>query len=279
MKKPLRIAIQGEKGSFHDLAARKYFSGDELHILACKTFRRVCQDVADSSADFGIIAIENSLVGSILPNYALLQGFNLTIIGEQYLNIEHHLMALPGESLKDIKTVRSHPMALMQCSKFLEKHPYLQQIEWDDTAGSALQISQRQESGVAAIASQLAADLSGLTILACNIEDLKMNYTRFFIFSRQQETENIRGDKASISFRIGHYVGSLAAVLDIFRHNHLNLTLIQSVPILGCPDEYRFHVDVEWQDYADFTRAMIRTKKNTQELHVLGIYAKSKKAL
>jgi prephenate dehydratase len=276
MKKPLRIAIQGEKGSFHDLAARKYFSSDELHILPCKTFRAVCQQVTDSSADFGIMAIENSLAGSILPNYALIQEFNFTITGEQYLNIEHHLMALPDQTLKDIKTVRSHPMALMQCSRFLEEHSYLQQIEWDDTAGSARQISEQQEKGVSAIASQLAAELSGLKILVRNIEDLKINYTRFFVFSRQKDIQKLNGNKASLSFRIGHYVGSLAAVLNIFSQNHLNLTLIQSVPIPGCPDEYRFHVDVEWQDYADFIAARNHTEKNTQELHILGIYSKSK---
>jgi prephenate dehydratase len=276
MRKTLRIAIQGEKGSFHDLAARQYFSSDKLHILPCKTFHAVCRQVSESAADFGIMAIENSLAGSILPNYALIQEFNFTITGEQYLNIEHHLMALPDQALTDIKTVRSHPMALMQCSRFLEEHSYLQQIEWDDTAGSARQISELREKGVAAIASQLAAEMSGLKILARNIEDLKINYTRFFIFSKHKDIQNLTGNKASLSFRIGHYVGSLAAFLNIFSQNHLNLTLIQSVPIPGCPDEYRFHVDVEWHDHADFTAALNHTKKNTQEVHILGIYEKSK---
>ena len=275
MNKNITVAIQGGIASFHDLAARQYFHEQTITPLACKTFRQVVLAVEKGTVDYGIMAIENSLVGSILPNYTLLQQFPVSIVGEFYLPIHHQLLALPGQQLKDLRMVRSHPMALQQCSDYLESQPQLQQVEWEDTAESAREIAEKNESGIAAIASELAAKIYLLEILAANIENLAINYTRFFILTHQSKQGLQTGNKASVIFQLRHEVGALANALQVFKENRLNLTLIQSVPIPGKPTEYRFQVDIEWQANSDFQTAVVQSKRKMLEFQILGIYQKA----
>jgi len=273
-KKPDRIAIQGGIASFHDLAVREYFKNQPVDLLPCRTFKQVCAAVTEEKAKFGVIAIENSLAGSLLPNYGLLENYPLQIFGEQYLRISHNLMALPGQSIRDIHLVKSHPMALAQSSEFFEKYPHLEPLETDDTAESAREIASKRIKGVAAVASSLAAELFRLHILEAGIENLKQNYTRFFIVAPKRIKMKTGGKKASLHFRIAHQVGSLAGILDIFRRFNMNLTLIQSVPVPGHPDEYSFHVDLEWQRDDNFHGAMEATRKLTPSIYLLGVYRK-----
>lgn len=276
-QKPLIIAIQGDIASFHDLAVREYFKKIPIELYPCKTFNQVCLAVDDRKADYGVIAIENSLAGSLLPNYVLLENNPIQIIGEQYLHICHNLMALPGQSLQDIRVVRSHPMALAQSSEFFERHPHLEPLETNDTAESAREIAEHRINGVGAVASQLAAELFKLEILEAGIENLKDNYTRFFVIAPQNVDFQSEGKKASLNFRITHQVGSLAEILAIFKKCHINLTLIQSVPIPGRPDEYSFHIDLEWASNDDFQKAMREVNTKAQALYLLGIYEKGEK--
>jgi prephenate dehydratase len=273
-QKPLIIAIQGDMASFHDLAVREYFKKILVRLHPCKTFKQVCLAIDSREADYGVIAIENSLAGSLLPNYVLLENHPIQIIGEQYLHISHNLMALPGQLLEDIRVVRSHPMALAQSSEFFERHPHLEPLETNDTAESAREIAKNRMSGVGAVASQLAAELFELEILEAGIENLKKNYTRFFILASREEDFQLNGQKASLNFRITHQIGSLVGILDIFKKYQINLTLIQSVPIPGNPDEYSFHIDLEWAHRDNFNDAMREVIKNVQEVYLLGIYEK-----
>ena len=270
----MKIAIQGGQTSFHDMASRQYFNGRPVELLECRTFRHLCNALQEKEADFAVMAIENSLVGSILPNYALLQEYPLHIIGETYLHIRQHLMALPGQTLADIHHVRSHPMALHQCSYFLEEHPEIRAIETFDTAESAREIRENNTEGVAAIASKLAAERYELEILAEEIENLKQNYTRFLILSRKVANNGIVPNKASINFHLKHQVGALAEVLDIFRKFRINLTLIQSIPMLGHPNEYAFHIDLEWPERESFEQSLSVVRHFSKEIRILGIYPK-----
>ncbi len=275
MEKTLPVAIQGGIASFHDLAAREFFAEHSIHPVVCRTFKQVIEAIVRKDADYGLMAIENSLVGSILPNYSLLHSFPVRIVGEYYLTIHHQLMALPGQQWKDIQMVRSHPMALQQCSDFLEAHPHLQQIEWEDTAESAREISEKKQTGIAAIASDLAARIYQLHILAANIENLELNYTRFFVLQHRDQVNEQTGNKASLSFQLPHRIGALAGALEIFKSNQLNLTLIQSIPIPGKPNHYRFQVDVEWDHFQNFQQAMREGENYMREFHILGIYHKA----
>lgn len=277
IKEPLTVAIQGDIASFHDLAVREYFKTISVRLFPCKTFKQVCTAVDTGKAEYGIIAIENSLAGSLLPNYVLLQNYDIQIVGEQYLRISHNLMALPGQSIKDIRVVRSHPMALAQSSEFFERNQHLEPLETNDTAESAREIAENHMTGVGAVASQSAAEFFGLEILETGIENLKENYTRFFILASREGDFQPEGQKASINFRIAHQVGSLVEILDILKRSHINLTLIQSVPIPGHPNEYSFHIDLEWSHKDDFQEAMKEVRKYTQEVFLLGIYKKGEK--
>lgn len=275
MNKKLTVAIQGGVASFHDLAAREYFSDQSVQPVVCRSFKQVIEAIVQKSADYGLMAIENSLVGSILPNYSLLHSYPVTIVGESYLAIHHQLIAIPGQRLQDIKIVRSHPMALQQCSDFLEAHPHLQPIEWEDTAESAREIAEKKQKGIAAIASDLAAKIYHLDVLAADIENLELNYTRFFVLQQKNQADKHQGNKASISFQLQHRVGALADALEIFRKHQLNLTLIQSIPIPGKLNHYRFQIDVEWQNFKDFQQAVSEGKNYMREFHILGIYNKA----
>jgi len=273
----MRVAIQGGQASFHDVAARRFFADASVQLLECQTFRQEFAELSEGHADFVVMAIENTLAGSLLSNYTLLEQFDARIVGEVYLRIKQNLMALPGQTMQDIHSVRSHPIALRQCSEFLEKHPHMRELESADTAESAREIREKRLPGTAAVASLEAAELYDLAVLAESIENIKDNYTRFWIISKQRRAEVAAGKKASLVFHVKHEVGALARVLNAFHHNSLNLGLIQSVPIPGRPDEYAFHVDVEWTGHTQFRSALAEIKQATNYLHILGEYKAGEK--
>jgi prephenate dehydratase len=225
----MKVTVQGERGSFHEVAARQYFNYDEIEIVPCSTFDLTLSRMKEGEADFAVMAIENARSGSILHNYTLIRESGMKILGEHNLRIVQNLMALPGQTIDDIKEIRTHPIAITQCMAFLSQHPGITLIESDDTAGSAREISENKIMGAAAIASFTAANLYGMTILAPGIETYKQNYTRFLVIGPEDQG-NKRGDKVSICFSTGHQPGSLAQVLVTLAELEINLTKIQSVP-------------------------------------------------
>lgn len=249
----LKVAIQGGKASFHDIATHHFFNGQEIEIYENDTFRNVCAQVADEEVDYALLAIENSIAGTILLNYSLVEEYKLNIIGDYKLRIKQNMMALPGQSLKDIKLVRSHYMALLQCKEFLSQYPEMVIEDAADTADSAKQIRNENLKGVAAIAGERAAELYGLEILAESIETIKLNYTRFFVLAKTQKhyVEKNKLNKATLSFQLSHEVGALAKALQVIVDSSINLTKIQSVPIIGKPDQYTFYIDCEYSAYRD----------------------------
>lgn len=270
-----RIAIQGGYGAFHELAAYKFFNDEDIEILPRDTFRDLLTSIKDQRSDYGIMAIENSLAGSILPNYTLLKETPMRIIGEVYLRIKQNLVALPGVSIENIREVYSHAMAILQCKHFFDKYPHIRLIESVDTALSARDISEGNVTDAGAIASRLAADKYGLNIIAEGIETNKMNYTRFLIL-----TENGAGldrsqvNKASIHFALAHKIGSLSKILSIFSFHEINLAKIQSMPIIGRDWEYQFYVDLEVHDYDMYQAALEAIKPFTSDLIIMGEYRK-----
>jgi len=277
MKKKLKIAIQGAEASFHHMAAIAHFPDQEVEILECRRFKEVCETLVKDQVDLSLMAIENTLTGSLLPNYSLLQQHPIHIIGETYLHIEQNLMALPGQQISDLKFVHSHPIALQQCTEFLRSHPKMIAIEKYDTAGSAREIVEQKQKGIGAIAGPQAAKTYGLEILAAEIENLKQNYTRFLVLSRDSNGHEVPGNKASVCFEVSHKVGALAEVLQTLGEHKINLTKIQSVPILGKPYQYQFHVDLEWAEGASLQMALEHLEPNTYNRKVLGIYKKGKR--
>ncbi len=269
----MKIAIQGEKGSFHEAAARKYFNYDDIEIVPCTTFDITLKNVVDGNADFAVMAIENARSGSILYNYTLIRESGMKILGEQNLRIKQNLMALKGQTIYDIKEIRSHPIALAQCMAFLNEHPGITLIESEDTAASARQISEKQLPGVGAIAPMHAAEIYGLEILAEGIETYKQNYTRFLIVGNE-EKGNTKGNKASICFCTGHRPGSLAAVLVILANLNINLSKIQSVPRLNGEWEYMFYLDLELDKNTKSEVIKRILEHHTNNLEILGIYFK-----
>jgi prephenate dehydratase len=270
-----RIAIQGGYGAFHELAAHKYFKDEEIEIVPRDSFTDLLRSVKDHKADFGIMAIENSLAGSILPNYNLLKETPMRIVGEVYLRIKQNLVALPGIAIENIREVFSHPMAILQCKQFFEQYPYIRLIDSVDTALSAKEISEKQIRDAGAIASRLAAEKYGLNILAEGIETNKMNYTRFLILTEngvRVGKENV--NKASIHFALAHKIGSLSKILSIFSFHEINLAKIQSMPIIGQDWEYQFYVDLEVNDYDMYVKALDSIKPFTSGLMVMGEYIK-----
>jgi len=272
----MKIAIQGEKGSFHEVAARQYFSDNNIDIVPCTTFDLTLKVVKDNMADFAIIAIENARSGSILYNYTLIRESGMKIIGEHNLRIKQNLMALAGQSIESIKEIRSHPIALAQCMAFLNHLHGVTLIETDDTAGSAKYISENKLEGVAAIASTGAAELYGLEIIAPGIETYKKNYTRFLIIGKAEDARS-DGNKVSICFATGHKPGSLAAVLVRLAELEINLSKIQSVPRLNGEWEYMFYVDLELNDDHDIGLIENVLANYTSNLEVLGIFNKCEK--
>jgi prephenate dehydratase len=271
-----KVAIQGFEGCFHQEAARIFY-GKETGVICCATFREVI-DIAENKqeSDGGVMAIENSIAGSILPNYNLLQKSSLTIVGEVYLQINQHLMVNKGVQLADIKEVHSHPMAIQQCFGFLDKYNW-KLVEKEDTALSAKNVQQHRSKHVAAIASKLAAEIYDLDIIAPNIHTLKNNYTRFLILQRNKEVAEIAGaDKASINFHTDHSKGSLAKVLTKIADAGINLSKLQSFPIPGSDFKYSFHADVEFDNVDQFYSIIKKIEPITEEVKIYGVYKNGK---
>lgn len=274
----LKIAIQGVRASFHDVAARQFFANTDIQPIECATFRLLCEKLANGEADYAMMAIENTIAGSILTNYVLLEEHGFKIIGETYLRIEMCFLALPGQSMADIRYVQSHPMALLQCQEFISGLGNIQVIEAADTAESALAIKTQNLSHYAAIASQLAADTYGLEVLQSNIETDHANFTRFLVLTRHQVYHQAPdANKSSIRFEAAHKPGSLAAILSDLSENQVNMTKIQSVPIIGKPYQYSFHVDLEWADPACYHNAMTRMRQDTLNFIHFGDYHSGEK--
>ena len=270
--KRLRIAIQGIKGSNHHKVASEYFKGD-VDLVECLSFHNLVDTLLDGEADKGVMAIENSIAGSIIPNYALVCDKQLHIIGEHYLNIHHNLMALPGQHLEDIREVHSHPMALLQCREYLKTQPQIRMVEDVDTAETARRIRKKELRGVAAIAPRMAAELFGLDILEADIQTIRNNATRFIVVRRtNKELPREVIDKASMRFITDHKRGSLATVLNVMSDCNLNLTKIQSLPVIETPWKYSFFVDVTFENYDHFAKAKSLLALMTEDFQLLGEY-------
>ena len=270
-----RVAIQGIRASFHEEAAFKFF-GNDIETIECDSFKQTCEVLKDKKADYVVMAIENSIAGSLLPNYTLLREYNFTIVGEVYLAIQLHLLALPGVKFKDIKYVQSHPIAIRQCSDFFDEFPNLQVIESSDTAACAKKIREENLTDTAAIANHLAAKLYDLQVMERRIESNKKNFTRFLILA-DKPIGNTEVNKASLSFQVGNSVGSLAEVLNIFSEYKINLSKIQSMPVLGKRNEYNFYVDIEWKNQSDYDSAIRKVLKYTINFTIMGEYQKNDK--
>lgn len=270
------VAIQGVKGSFHDIVSKEFFA-KPVDIIECMTFDRVVEALINKECNWGIMALENSIAGSIIPNYALINDYNLHIVGEHYLDIQHNLMALPGQSIEDITEVYSHPMALLQCKAFFKQYPHIKLVEDKDTAEVADRINAKQLKKTGAIASVLAAKIFELDILAHSIQTIKSNETRFAIVQRAQpNAKHNTINKASIKFEADHKRGSLATILNVMSDCKLSLTKIQSLPIIETPWKYAFFVDVTFNTYADFLKAKSLIEIMSLSFKVLGIYKNAK---
>jgi len=270
------IAIQGFEGCFHQVAAQQYF-GKDVEVISCATFRDVIKKASNKKESAGaVMAIENSIAGSILPNYTLLQKSGLKIVGEVYLPIKQHLLVNPGVKFEDVHEVHSHPMAIQQCMQYLSKYNW-KLVETEDTALSAKHIHQRKSKHVAGIAGKLAADLFNLDILAPNIHTMKNNYTRFLVLQREEvavQAEN--ANKASVNFHTDHSRGSLAKVLTCIAEGGINLSKLQSFPIAGTNFKYSFHADMEFESLDVFNDVIKTITPITEEVKVYGIYKNGK---
>ncbi len=268
----LKIAIQGIRGSNHHQVAKDHF-GDDIDLVECMSFDGLVDQLLINKADKGVMAIENSIAGSIIPNYALVFKNNLHIIGEHYLNIHHHLMVLKGQKIEDIREVHSHPMALLQCKEYFRDFPSIKLVEDVDTAETAKRIQEGQLKDVAAIAPKVASELYNLEIIASEIQTIKNNSTRFIVVKTKNKVlpeEEI--NKASLRFLTDHKRGSLAAVLNVMSDCNLNLTKIQSLPVIERPWKYSFFVDVTFDSYAHYAKAKSLLEIMSEEFRVLGEY-------
>ena len=274
MKK--RVTIQGVAGCFHEAAAKEYFTDESIDIIPCETFPILFDKLKYDASLLGIIAIENTIAGSLLQNHELLRQSNLSIVGEQHLYISHVLCALPGQTIDQLTEVNSHPMALMQCEQYLLRHPNLKMVETSDTAGSAQYIAENQVKGHAAVCGRYAAELYGLNILDEDIQTNKRNFTRFLIVADPLEAEELTKnktiDKASLVFTLPHTHGSLSKILTIFSFYDINLTKIQSMPIIGREWEYRFYIDVTFDNYMRYKQSIDAVRPLLNEFKILGEY-------
>lgn len=269
------VAIQGVQGSFHHLVAQEYY-GENVPVLECMSFGELVKSLLSGEASEGVMAIENSIAGSILPNYALIDENKLQVVGEHYIPIDMNLMATKGQKIENIKKVYSHPMALLQCKEFFKKHPHIKLIEDADTAEVARRISEKGSTKVAAVASKAAAQIFGLDILAESIHTKKSNATRFLIIStKKKEPNGDKIDKASLKFELESRRGSLVSVLNILRDFNLDMTKIQSMPIIETPWKYSFFIDVIFDDYKEFGKATEILEVMTEQLTILGTYKNS----
>lgn len=271
-----RVAIQGIATSFHEVAARTFFGpSGEVETVECLSFHDLCESLDKGLSNYAVMAIENSIAGSILPNYFLLQSYHFSIIGELYLPIHMHLLALPGVKREDIRCIESHPMAIRQCAEFIHTLHNVEVRESDDTALSAKRVQELKLRNTAAIANEFAAAKYGLNILEKRIETHKKNFTRFLVLAKRSNGVT-DSNKASLSFEVAHEVGSLAETLMTFKKNDINLTKIQSIPIIGKPNEYSIHVDVEWKKRKSYDEAIHHVLRQVKNLNILGEYRKAK---
>ena len=273
MKK--NIGIQGIKGSFHHIVANNYFEED-INLIEYLSFEELILNLFNDKIDYAIMAIENSTAGSIIPNYALIDEYGVNIVGEYYLQISHNLIALKGQSIEDIKEVQSHPMALLQCRDFFKDNADIVLIEDKDTAQVAKKISENKIKGLGAIASDLASKIYGLDIINSNIQTIKKNQTRFVILQKKDSTKNLNFNKASVKFELDHKRGSLAAILNVLSDCKLNLTKIQSMPMIQTPWRYSFFVDVTFDKLEDYFKAKSIIEIMAKDFKVLGEYKNSK---
>ena len=296
-----KVAIQGIAGSYHDIAARRYFEKDEVETIPCNTFRDVITTIKRDPSILGLMAIENTIAGSLLQNHELIRESGFSIIGEYKLRISHSLVALPGTKIEDVKEVNSHPIALMQCTEFLDTIPYAKVVEKDDTAGSAKWIKENGLADHAAICPAGAAELYGMNILAEGIETNKRNFTRFLIVSNKEvskevltylyKRERVKNpdmppkesnqwvDKSSIVFTLPHESGSLSKVLAVLSFYDMNLSMIQSIPIIGKEWEYQFYINLLFKDYPRYIQALDAIMPLCRELEILGEYAEGKQSV
>lgn len=270
------IAIQGYEGCFHQEAAQHFF-GKNVQVVCCDNFRDLVK-IASSKKEStgGIMAIENSIAGSILPNYNLLQKSNLRIVGEIYMQIRQNLMVNVGADIDDLKEIHSHPMALQQCLKYLDSHSW-KLVETEDTALSAKKLAKSKSQHVGVIASKLAADIYELEIVAPNVHTMKHNYTRFLILSREEDVVEVEdANKSSVYFHTDNSKGSLAKVLNKIYDADINLSKLQSFPIPGSDWKYSFHADMEFETREQFETALKKIKPLTEDLKVYGVYKKGR---
>ena len=270
-----KIAIQGVKGCFHEQAARLFYDGfgcSAPEIVECALFDDLYKSMDGARADAAVMAIENTVSGGLLPNFELLRKYDRKIKGEVFLRIKQNLMALPGQKIEDIKEVRTHYMAINQTREFFKDYPWIRLVESEDTAKSAAEVAQNQLMGVGAVASELAAELYGLEILAESIETYKQNFTRFLILDDALEVDKTKVNKASWCFTLSHKPGSLAHVLTILSFYDMNLTRIQSLPIPGQEWQYFFYVDIKFDDYLRYEQALSAVRPLMEDLNILGEY-------
>jgi len=272
-----KVAIQGIEGSFHHIVSQTYFE-EAVEVQPYLSFSEVVESLISKTSDVAIMALENSIAGSIIPNYAHINDQDLHITGECFLEIQHNLMALKGQSIQDIKEIFSHPMALLQCKEFFKQYPHIKLIEDTDTAEVAKRIYKHQLQGVAAIASVEAAQLFELEILANSIQTIKHNETRFVVVERSPSSQNATIiNKASVKFLLDHKRGSLAAMLNVMSDCNLNLTKIQSLPKIDTPWKYAFFVDITFETYSDYEKGKAIMKLMAEEFKILGEYKNAKK--
>jgi prephenate dehydratase len=275
-----KVAIQGFEASFHEIAALKFF-GNDIETVECASFPVLFNTMKQNEADFAVCAIENSLAGAILPNYAMLRNSDLSIVGEVYLRIEMNLMALPNQKIENLEEVHSHPMALLQCRNFFDDYKNIQLIESDDTALSAKEIQQNHIKHRGAVASKRAAEIFNLEILAEDIRDNKRNFTRFLILKKgtTHDSRLTTINKSSISFRAHHTAGSLAKVLTTIGEHNINLTKIQSLPVVGEEWQYYMYADLEFDDVDLYKNMLEKIEPLSKELKILGEYKQGEKLI
>lgn len=273
-----KVIIQGIAGSFHDIAVRKYF-GNDIELVECPSFREQFATMKRDSELYGVVAIENTVAGSILSNYTLLRESELRIIGEVKMHINQNLAVVKGQKIENIKSVESHPMAIRQCEEFFVQHPHIKLVESDDTASSAKRVAAEGKKHIGTICGDLAAEIYGLEIIAKNIETNKKNSTRFLVLQNQwaKDREEIKNeaDKASLVFSLSHKKGSLSMVLSVLSFYDINLTKIQSLPVLGQEWQYLFYIDLTFDDYVRYKQSIDAITPLTEQLKVLGEYKKN----
>lgn len=285
-KEEVSVAIQGGFGAFHEIAAKEFFKGRRVKIVPCDTFSDLFDELKAKSPDCGIVAVENSVAGSLLQNHSLIHESNLPVVGEQYIRVVQNLIALPGERLEDIREIHSHPVAIMQCHLFLNelRKRGVKIIDSVDTALSAKKIRDENLKGTGALASKLAADMYNLEVLKAGVESNKRNYTRFIIISTNGKVKRMLNldeksiNKASICFSLPHMKGKLSHVLSVLSIYDMNLTKIQSLPIVGREWEYLFYADLIFDDYNRYRQALDAISPITENLKIIGEYCQGKRA-